>query len=197
MYTVYGTVYSRAFRVLWALEELGQPYELKHSPPHSTEAQAVNPSGKIPALRDGDTILTDSSAILSYLADKHAGLTYPAGTIARAQQDGWLHLVLDEFDALLWTAARHSRGLPEDQLPEVVTTLKTEYERNLARLNAGFSGPFLMGETLTVADIVLCHCLGWAQVTGFAAPPDTLRAYSKSLRSREAYRKVMSLASDT
>ena len=88
MYRVIGTVKSRAFRVLWMLEELGQPYEMLPVPPRSEEARSFNPLGKIPALVDGDEVLTDSVAIMTYLADKHGGLTALAGTAARASCHG-------------------------------------------------------------------------------------------------------------
>ena len=99
MYTLYGTTRSRAFRVMWTLEELGQPYEMVAAAPRSPEILAVNPSGKVPALDVDGTILTDSVAIMSYLADKHGGLTHPAGTLERAQQDALLHRLNDEFDS--------------------------------------------------------------------------------------------------
>ena len=73
MYTVIGHPQSRALRVIWALEELGQPYELVKAMPRSEEILKYNPLGKIPALIDGEDVLTDSVAIMTYLADKHGG----------------------------------------------------------------------------------------------------------------------------
>ena len=83
MYTVVGAPMTRSFRVLWALEELGQPYELIPALPQSPEILEVTDSGKVPALIEGDAVLTDSTAIITYLADKHGSLTAPAGTLAR------------------------------------------------------------------------------------------------------------------
>ena len=94
MYTLYGSPSSRAFRVLWMLEELELPFEFVPSKPRSDEVLALNPSGKIPVLRDGEAVLTDSTAILTYLADKHGKLTHPAGSVARAHQDALTHTVL-------------------------------------------------------------------------------------------------------
>ncbi|MEO0863627.1 MAG: glutathione S-transferase N-terminal domain-containing protein, partial [Pseudomonadota bacterium] len=85
MYHVIGTAKSRAFRVMWMLGELGQDYEVTPAMPRSEEIMAHNPLGKVPALKDGDDVLTDSVAIITYLADKHGALTAPAGTIARAR----------------------------------------------------------------------------------------------------------------
>ena len=75
------------------LEELSVPYEHQNVPPHSAEVLAYNTSGKVPTLLDGDVVVHDSSAILTYLADKHGQLTAQAGTIGRARQDAVLHQI--------------------------------------------------------------------------------------------------------
>ncbi|WP_412565037.1 glutathione S-transferase family protein [Thalassobius sp. MITS945101] len=192
MYQVIGGVSSRAFRVIWMLEELGEEFEVLTVKPHSPEAKAANPSGKIPALRVDGNCITDSNAILTYLADKHGALTYAPGTLPRARQDALHHQVLDELDAILWTAARHSFILPEDQrVPAVKDSLKQEYLRNTARLVAEIEGPFLMGDQITIADIVLTHCLNWAHVARFPKPDDRLTAYAKEMRAREAFQRAL------
>jgi len=192
MYQVIGDTQSRAFRVTWLLEELGLPYEQIKVKPHSEEARACNPSGKIPALKDGDTILTDSTAIMTYLADKHAGLTYPAGTIERARQDGMMHMVLDELDAVLWTGARHSFVLPEDKrVPAVKDSLKWEFARNCKRLADCMEGPFLMGEKMTIADIIAAHCLNWAYASKFPLEDERLLDYAKRMRNRDAFKRAV------
>ena len=92
MYTVYGNVFTRAMRVLWCLEEIGLDYTHVPASPQSPEILAVNPAGKLPAMSlDDGTVLTDSTAIMTYLADKHDAVTYPAGTVERARQDGITH----------------------------------------------------------------------------------------------------------
>jgi len=196
MYKVYGSVASRAFRVLWALEELGVAYEHHDAKPQSEAARALNPSGKIPILVDGDAVLTDSVAILTYLADKHGALTYPAGTVERAHQDALTHTILDEFDAVLWTSARHHTVLPEDlRIPAVNDSLKWEFQQNLDRLGKRFVGPFLQGDRMTLADILCVHCLGWAKSAGFPVENDVMTAYFKDLRKRDAYGRTLALLS--
>lgn len=191
MYTVIGGLQSRAFRVIWTLEELGQDYDHIECKPHSPEAMAANPSGKIPALRVDDDVLTDSTAILTYLADKHGALTHPAGTIARARQDGLMHMVLDEIDAVLWTAARHSFVLPEDRrVPAIKPSLMWEFERNSKRLAECLEGPFLMGDTMTIADIVAAHCLNWAFSAKFPIEDERLQTYGKAMRGRDAFKRA-------
>lgn len=191
MYQVIGGTQSRAFRVMWALDELGQSYEHLSVKPHTPEALTANPSGKIPALRDGDDCLTDSTAIITYLADKHGLLTAPAGTLARARQDGMMHMVLDELDAVLWTAARHSFILPEERrVPEVKPSLAWEFERNARRLADAMPGPFMMGAEFTIVDIVATHCLNWAYSAKFEIPDPRLVDYAKAMRGREAFRRA-------
>jgi len=194
MYDVIGTRASRAFRVLWMLEELGQEYTHIPAAPRSEEALAANPSGKIPALRDGDAALTDSAAIMTFLADKHRALTNAPGTIARARQDAFTHQILDDIDGVLWAAARHSFILPEEQrVPEVKDSLKWEYARNIARLSDALEGSFLMGEEMTVPDMLLTHCLGWAQKAGFPDAGEKLNAYAAAIMARPAFQKAAAL----
>jgi glutathione S-transferase len=195
MYKVIGKVQSRAFRVLWMLEEIGQPYELIEAAPRSPEVVALNPSGKVPVLVDGDATLLDSTAIITYLADKHDKLTYPAGTIERARQDALTHATLDEVDAVLWTGARHSFILPEDKrVPEVKPSLKWEFARNLDLMADRFEGPFLMGDTMTIADIVLTHCLNWAYGAKFPVENEKMLAYAKAMRARDAFKRAQANA---
>jgi glutathione S-transferase len=66
------------------LEELGVLYEHQNVLPHSAEILAYNASGKVPILLDCDVAISGSSAILTYLADKHGTLSARAGTVARA-----------------------------------------------------------------------------------------------------------------
>ena len=194
MYEVIGSRASRAFRVLWTLEELGVEYEHTPASPRSPEAVAANPSGKIPALRVGNVCLTESVAIMSFLADAHGGLTHPAGSIERARQDALTHQILDDVDSVLWMAARHGFVLPEDKrLPAVKETLKWEYERNIARLSDAFKGPFLMGAQMTQPDILLVHCLRWAEVAKFPEPGPVLADYRVELEEREAFQKTVNL----
>lgn len=188
-YHLYGGVRSRAFRVLWCLEELGLPYDHTAAAPRAAEVQALNTSGKVPVLVSDGIALSDSTAIITYLADKHAGLTHPAGSIARARQDGFTQLVLDEIDGALWTASRHSFVLPENlRVPEVKPSLQWEFAQSCARIAAGLNGPFLMDDTFTIADIVFGHCLGWAVGAKFPHNQPVLDEYLSRMRARPAYK---------
>lgn len=192
MYEVIGSPTSRAFRVLWLLEELQQPYTLTADKPHSERVAALNPSGKIPILVDGDAVLTDSTAIMTYLADKHGAMTYTAGTVARAQQDSFTQQILDEVEAGLWTASRHSFILPQARrVPQIRDTLMWEYTRGIANVMARKQGTYLMGEEMTLPDILLTQCATWAKFEGFPTDNTALLDYIKVTRARPAFRKLI------
>ncbi len=191
-YTVIGSSKTRAFRVLWLLEELGLTYEHLPLRAASDEVRPFNPSGKVPVLLVDGTVLTDSTAILTYLADRHGQFTFPAGSLDRARQDGFTGLILDEFEGLLWTSSRHSFILPEElRLPAIKPSLKWEFARNLARLAGRFDGPYLMGEQMTVADVVLTHCLVWAEVAKFPQEEPKFADYLARMRARRAFQRAL------
>ncbi len=193
MYTVIGSARSRALRVLWMLEELGLAYEHVAAPPRSEDVVAVNPAGKVPVLIEDGTPITDSTAILNYLADRHGELTHPAGTLDRARQDSLTQFLLDEFDAALWMAARHSFVLPEELRQSAIKdSLKWEFERSQKTLVARMAeGPFLMGEKMTVPDIILTHCGGWARSARFPITERRLADYLAAMEKRPALQRAM------
>ncbi len=192
MYTLVGSVKTRAARPLWLLEEMELPFTHIAAGPQSDEARAFSPVGKVPVLIEDNIPITDSTAILTYLADKHGQFTAPAGSLARAAQDSMTQFLLDEFDALLWSAARHSFVLPEEhRLPAIKASLKWEYARSLARLDARLQGPFLMGAAMTIPDIIATHCLGWGQAIKFGTPEGPLADYLAQMRARPAFLRAM------
>tara|TARA_R110002049_G_scaffold44333_5_gene130023 strand:+ start:75107 stop:75700 length:594 start_codon:yes stop_codon:yes gene_type:complete len=192
MYTVIGATKSRAFRVMWMLEEIGQPYDLNPAAARSDEAKKFNPSGKIPALVDGADVLTDSVAIMTYLADKHGQLTAPAGTPDRARQDAMTLWLIDEFDAILWAAAKHSFVFPEEaRVPAIKESLRAEFERAAATLCDRLDGPFLMGDQISLPDLLAVHCINWSIGANFPRVDDKLNLWAKSMRDRPAFQAAM------
>lgn len=193
-YTLIGAVRSRAFRVLWTLEELGLAYEHIDAAPRSEAVTRISPAGKVPVLVADGVPITDSVAIMTYLADRHGGLTFQAGTLDRARQDSLTHMILDEFDAILWTAARHSFVLPEEhRVPAIKDSLQWEFARSQSALVARMAedGPFLMGETMTIADILLAHCGGWAINAKFPITEPRLKDHIAMMRDRPAFHRAM------
>ncbi|HIC66486.1 MAG: glutathione S-transferase family protein [Paracoccus sp. (in: a-proteobacteria)] len=195
MYTIIGTAKSRSFRVLWMLEELGQAYRHVPANPHGEGVVEFNPAGKVPVLIDDGTPITDSTAILTYLADRHGRFTHPAGTLDRARQDSLTQFLLDEFDAALWLAARHSFVLPEEmRLGAIRNTLRWEFERSQKTLIHRIGeADFAMGEKMTVPDFILAHCLTWALSARFPVVEPRLTAFLDRMRHRPAFARAAAL----
>lgn len=194
MYKIIGFPRTRAMRVIWLLEELGEAYEIDPAMPQSDAVKAVNPSGKVPVLMDGGEAITDSVAICTYLADKHGKVTFPAGTLERARQDGFTQFGVDVLEGALWTAAKNTFINPEDKrAPEVKDVCRYEFANGLELLSQRIGdGPYVMGETFTIADIIIGHCAGWAVAAKFDLPKDgPVHAYFKRLRDRPAFQAMM------
>ena len=195
MYKVIGNTNTRTLRVLWAMKEIGLKYEHVQVNAQSVDAKKFNISGKVPTLEVNGINIADSTAIVTYLADKYNQLTFPAGTIERAQQDSFTQFILDELDSILWTAARHSFVLPKEmRVSELKDTLRWEFARSLKILESRMgSGPNVMGEEFTIPDIILTHVGGWARVAKFDIPDGKLRDYFRRQIKRPAYISAINL----
>lgn len=197
MYTVIGSLQTRALRVVWMLEELGQPYELDPRRPHDPAVVALNPSGKVPVLVDDGTPIFDSVAICQYLADKHGQMTFPAGTIDRAHHDSFTQFAVDDVEGPLWTAAKHTFVLPEEyRVPDVKRACRFDFERAMAALGQRLgSKPYVTGEAFTVPDLILGNCLGWATSIKWRLPDGPVSQYFDRIRQRPAFLKALQMRS--
>lgn len=195
MYTLIGGPKSRAFRVLWALEELELEYTLVPDPPHGSTVSKYNPTGKVPVLMVGDQPIIDSVAAVTYLTDVEGRLTHPAGTLERAQQDSFTQFLCDELDSCLWTATKHQFTLPEDKrVPAIVDSLKWEFARSIDALGTRLGDrEFLAGDIFTVPDLLLRHLCGWARATGFPLEDERINAHAVRMKTRPAYRRAVAL----
>ncbi|NNM01005.1 MAG: glutathione S-transferase family protein [Gammaproteobacteria bacterium] len=194
MMTLIGSPKTRAFRVLWMLEELDVEYELIDAQPRSAEALAVNPSGKVPALRVDEGVITDSVAICQYLADRYQRLTAPAGTYERAVQDGYTQFAVDDMDGILWTKAKHVFVVPEDMRVEVGPACRWDFGRAMDAFAKRLGGKkYVMGDEFTVPDLVIGHCAGWAQQAGMEWPAGAVTDYFERVRSRPAFQKAVAV----
>jgi len=156
--TLYHASPSRSSIVLWMLEELGQPYDIKllrlsEGDNMKPDYLAINPMGKVPALKHGDTVITEAAAICAYLADEFpdAKLNIPIGTPRRGVYLKWLFFgpsciepaVIDRAVPRKEPARRGMLGYGDfDTVMNVVA-------------KAIASGPWLMGEQFTAADVIV------------------------------------------
>src|ERR1700730_5577651 len=155
--TLYHASPSRSSIILWMLEEVGQPYDLKLiklSDGDNTKPDylAINPMGKVPALKHGDTVITELAAICTYLADEfpNAKLNVPIGTPARGTYLKWLF-----FGPGCLESAVIDRAAPRKEEPRRAMLGYGDVDTTMNVLAAAVAkGPWLMGEQFTAADVV-------------------------------------------
>jgi glutathione S-transferase len=183
---------TRSIRVRWTLQELGVDFEPvrinlvagEHQRPEFLE---INPAGKIPVLVDGDLVLTESVAIVLYLAEKYSnqGLL-PSGLDQRAQVNRWLLFAATELEQPLWRISRHTALYPEDQrLPGDVILASQEFKAMAAVLEEHMQQrQFVVGDSVTVADFVLAYTLDWGNEYRLLDHCRQLVAYMKRMYAR-------------
>jgi glutathione S-transferase len=187
-YRAVGSPGSRLIRVTWMLEELGEAYEILKAKQHSDTMRRYNPSGKVPALVDGDVVITDSAAICAYLGDKHSEKGLGGATPAeRGQIASWLFFAQSELEAPLWNKLKHRMLLAESERAEVGEWTRAEFGREIANLEARLSDrQFAMGDRFTAADVVIGHCGQWARNARFEIESDSVNAYLDRVLARPA-----------
>ena len=200
MITIYSFPKTRGRRITWMMEELGEDYDFKLVPFGETgfkseEFVKINPAGKVPAIVDGELVLTESAAIVTYLGDKYPdkGLVPAAGTAERGKYDQWSYFVLSELEQSLWTIAKHKFALPEDKrVPAIFDTAAWEFQQALNLLSQGLDGnDFILGDNFSAADILVCHTLIWGTNFGQPIEQDNLKAYQEKVSSREALQRAI------
>ena len=190
---------TRGLRVTWMLEELEADYEFNLVPVGnngfgSEEYIKINPAGKVPAIRDGDLVLTESAAIVTYLGDKFPDkkLVPPAGSAARAKYDQWCYFVLSELEQPLWTKGKHKFMLPRDKrVPAIIETAEWEFQKALMILSQGLDGHrFILGDTFSAADILIGQTLSWARTAKQPVELQNVADYADSILGREALQRA-------
>jgi len=192
---LYGYRNGRTLRAAWALEEVGAQYEyveidLKRGEGQEPKFLEMNPAGKVPVLDDGGTIITESAAICMHIAEKypHSRLLPPVGTLERSQCYKWTSYIITELDTPLWTIAKHRFALPrERRVPAVIETAGWEFRTAVKVLAKGLGDRhYLVGDCLTVADIIAGHTLSWAKSARLPLGSDQLDRYLERLLARDA-----------
>lgn len=188
MYKVLGSPSSRAIRVLWMLEELGEAYELVKAKPASDEVRRYNPTARIPVLVDGDLVLTDSAAICLFLGDKHADKGMGSRSLAeQAQMNAWMLFIQSELEIPLWNKMKHRMILPDELRVDVGPWAGWEFNRDVKALETRLGGnEFAMGDRFTSVDIILAHTLNWAKNAKFGPLPEPVNAYADAMLARPA-----------
>lgn len=183
---------TRSIRARWTLQELGVDFEAvtinlmkgEHTQPDYLK---VNPAGKLPALVDGDFVLTESVAIVLYLAEKYPDKRFlPEDLRQRAELDRWMLFTVTELEQPLWRIARNTSIYPQAQrLPADVSTAGREFKEMAAVLEAHMQGrEFLVGDHVSVADFVLAYTLDWGNEVHLLGDCPRLLSYMERMYAR-------------
>lgn len=186
-------------KVLWLCDELAISYQREdwgrgHRPTNTPEFLALNPAGQVPVVLDGDLVLRESNAILRYLAAKHcAEALYPAAPAARHPVEMWMDWVAYDVThalrgAFLGGQLREPPWNNEWFVAQGREDLTAEMRLLDAQLAA--NGPYVTGETFTIADIPVGLVVNrWFMIDGLDRPGlPALAAYYDRLTERPAYR---------
>ena len=203
MITLYHLGTSRSERIIWLLEELGLPYELEAharepngaAPPRFKELHAI---GKAPILRDGETVLAESGAIVEYLVYRHGN-----GRLMPAPQSAdfprylyWLHFAEGSLMSLMLIALVLSR-VPEAAASPVTGRVRDRMKQMLSYVDAEIAGgPWFAGAEFTAADVMMAFPFTTMRLflDYDIAPYANVIEYLKRVEARPAYQRAMSLA---
>lgn len=203
MITVYHLESSRSERIVWLMEELGLPYKLEVFPREANGAapppyREIHALGRAPAIRDGDTVLAESGAVVEYIVHRHGGgrLAVPQADPAYARYVYWLHFAEGSLMSLLLIVLVLSR-VKEAAASPVSARMRERMNQMLAFVDREIAGgPWFAGEVFTAADVMMVFpftTLRWF-LDYDLSPYAGILAYLERIEARPAYRKTMSLA---
>lgn len=183
---------TRSIRARWMLQELGTDFEsisvnLPAREHRNAEFLEINPAAKVPVLVDGDLALSESVAIVLYLAEKYADRGFfPADLRVRADFYRWILFAVTELEQPLWRIARHTALYPEqDRLPADVTLAGRDFAPMAAVLEDHMKGrDYVAGDCVSAADFVVAYTLDWAGEAGLIGECPALRSYVERMYAR-------------
>jgi glutathione S-transferase len=180
---------SRGRIIRWMLEEVGQPYRTEVLDFGSTMKApaylAINPMGKVPAVKHGDVVVTEAGAICAYLADAfpQAGLAPPPGDKARAPYYRWLFFAAGPIEQAV-TSKSMGWETPEGREGAVGSG---RMEDVLTAVEGALAGrEYVAGDRFTAADLYLGAHLGWGMQFGSIEKRPAFEAYVARLQARPA-----------
>ena len=187
--TFYTHPMSRGRIIRWMLEEVGAPYETVlldyNASMKDPDYLAINPMGKVPAIRHGDVVVTEAAAICAYLADAfpQAGLAPPPGDKRRGPYYRWLIFAAGPIEAAV-TARSLGFEVPAERkamagwgsLEDVVAAIET----------AIAGRDYLTGDSFTAADLYFGSHLGWGISFGTLPKSPAMEAYVARIQARPA-----------
>ena len=185
----------RDLRVRWALEEVGQPYDVRYlsqgeqkRPPH----RACQPFGQVPTYEEGELTLFESGAIVLHIADRFGGLL-PADPAARARAIEWAFAALNTvepplMDHAIATLFEGDKHWSKPRLPSVLQRIDERLGELSRRLG---DSEWLDGDTFTAGDLLMVAVLRMATEEGLADRYDNLVAYVARGTARPAFQRAL------
>ncbi|BBK35768.1 glutathione S-transferase [Allostella sp. ATCC 35155] len=185
---------SRSITILWLLEELGQPYRIRQldiarNEQRGAEYRQVNPAGKVPAVIDGDQVLTERGAIAVHLADRYAmgRLAPPIDDPRRGDYLRWMFYAIGVMEPLLAFAMLK---IEPDAPPGALAW--GEWETMIETLTAAVSkSPWLLGDQFTAADVMIASFLGWGMAVEVIPRTGPLGDYVGRATQRPSWKRTL------
>lgn len=190
--TFFHTPRTRATGVLILLEELGVPYTLelidqKHGQQLTPAYRAINPLGKVPAIRDGDVVVTEQVAIFLHLADRHPELALAPlpGDPVRGRYLRWMVFYAASYEPALVDRALQRepgrRGMsPYGEFDSVIDAVEGMLQ----------PGPWVLGERFSAADLLWGIALDWTMKFGIAPERPAFRSLVDRVNARPAVQRA-------
>ena len=193
---LYTNPQSRGRIAHWMIEETGLPYRTEwvaYGPPMKGEPyRSINPMGKVPALQDGNAVVTEAAAICAWLAERNpaVALAPPIGSPARAAYYRWLFFAAGPLEQAT-TARAMGWQVPEGRNGMVGFG---SYEDTLNALESALQpGPWICGEPFTAADVYIGSALGWGMMFGTIDKRPVFEAYVARAHQRPAWLRAEAL----
>jgi glutathione S-transferase len=189
-----GAGLVRDMRVRWALEEVGQPYDVRHlnwgeqkEPAH----RARSPFGQVPTYEEGDLVLFESGAIVQHIAESWPGLL-PEDRAGRARAIEWMYAALNTVEPPVWELiiARFIDGKEEWAQARLPSVLKRLHER-LAELSARLGDSEWLDGAFSAGDLLMVQVLRHTGGSGILGDYPNLAAYVARGEARPAFGRAL------
>ncbi|MBC2778284.1 glutathione S-transferase family protein [Parasphingopyxis marina] len=189
--TFYTNPMSRGQIARWMLEEIGEPYDQVILDYGTTmkgeEYLAINPMGKVPAIKDGNHVVTEAAAICAYLAEAYPDAGLAPTAEERADYYRWLFFAAGPVEAAV--TSRHMQWEPTDE--QKATLGFGSFDDAIGALEQWFTThDYVCGDRFTAADVYVGAQVDWGLTFGTIPECEAFTAYAERLRGRAAYKKA-------
>jgi glutathione S-transferase len=198
--TIHHARRARSVRVIWLLEELGIPYEVRPiefnaATLRSAEYMALHPLGQVPVVDIDGKRMIESGAIVEYLLEQHGAgrLAPPPGSEQRAEYLQWFHYGEATLARYVSDFVRNRFGQPEEErVPEILPNARRRFREALSLVDSMLAQrEYVLGREFSAADIMVSYGITMSKVIGEL--PDDLshvKGYLDRLKQRPGYQRA-------